>query len=360
MDHITDAMEMVDHMPHPAFCVQEGTIVKVNPAGILRMITPGTAVSQLIQTGAEEYAEFSGGCLYLNLTLCGQILGASVTRKKDFDLFVLEQDADRSELQAMALAARELREPLASVMITVDRLLPTSAGNSPEVTEQMARINRGLFQMLRIISNMSDANRYTNDTPVRQEVRDICAIISEVLGKAAVLAEHTGIRLDYTGIPEPVYTLVDAEKLERAILNILSNAIKFSSEGGRIQANLSRRGDKLYFSVLDDGTGISDSLRGGIFSRYTRNPGVEDGRFGIGLGLVLIRATAALHGGTVLVDHPCETGTRITMTMTVRPGTGAELRSPVLKVDYAGERDHGLLELSDVLPADLYDPRSIN
>ncbi len=86
---------------------------------------------------------------------------------------------------------------------------------------------------------------------------------------------------------------------------------------------------------------------------------MEDGRYGIGLGLVLIRAAAALHGGTVLVDHPAGTGTRITMTLAIRPVTGKELRSPMLKVDYAGERDHGLLELADILPVTLYDPKKV-
>ena len=73
--------------------------------------------------------------------------------------------------------------------------------------------------------------------------------------------------------------------------------------------------------------------------------------------LVLVHAAAALHGGTVLVDHPTETGTRITMSLAIRTGSGAKLRSPMLKVDYAGERDHGLLEFADILPSSVYDPR---
>jgi len=71
--------------------------------------------------------------------------------------------------------------------------------------------------------------------------------------------------------------------------------------------------------------------------------------------MVLIRNAAAAHGGTVLIDQPEGSGTRVTMTLAVRQNTGTQLRSPVLRVDYAGERDHCLLELSETLPAHLYE-----
>lgn len=355
MDHITDAMEMVEHLRHPAFCVREGIIVKVNTAAAGRMIEPDTPVAGLLKTGADEYQEFTGGCLYLTLNVCGQDLGFSVSRKHGFDLFHLEQDAENYELQAMALAARELREPLASIMITADHLFPANGGeHDPDTDAHIARINRGLFQMLRLISNMSDAGRYAVSGNLSMEVKNISALLDEVFSKAAALVERSGICLEYTGISEPIYSLVNGELLERAVLNIISNALKFTPQGGSIKANLHRKGSKLYLSILDTGCGIAEATRSNLFSRYAREPGVEDGRFGIGLGFVMIRSAAQQHGGTVLVDQPQETGTRVTMTLAIRPGTGDQVRSPLLKVDYAGERDHGLLELSDVLPADLY------
>lgn len=361
MEQLTDAMGLLDLMVHPAFCVKDGIIIKVNPGAAGFMIEAGEPVSRFLHTGAEEYAAFSDGCLYLSLTVAGHCLGASVTRMAGFDVFCLEQSADNAELQAMALAARELREPLSSVMITAERLFPVSGlENDPATREQVSRINRGLFQMLRVIGNMSDADRYCTDDATRQEIRDICGVLEEAFAKAAALVEHTGITLRYEGHPEPVYFLTDSEKLERAVFNIISNAIKFTPKNGTIEAKLTRRGSKLYLTVQDSGCGITDSLRSGIFTRYTRQPGVEDGRFGIGLGMVLIRAAATLHGGTVLVDQPAGSGTRITMTLAIRQNTLGQLRSPMLTMDYAGERDHALIELSDSLPSSLYDPANIN
>lgn len=360
MNQITDAMEMVAHLSHPAFCVKDGIIVHVNEAAAGRMIEPNTAVSQLLKTGNEEYREFSDGCLYLTLTVCGQDLGFSVCRKNGFDLFRLEQDGENRELQAMALAARELREPLASVMITADHLFPSEEISDSTTANHVARINRGLFQMLRLISNMSDASRYAASVSTPMEVKNIPAFLQEVFTKTAVLTESSGIHLEYSGISEPILGLMNSELLERALLNIISNSMKFMPQGGTIQANLLRRNNKLYLSIQDTGSGIPEAARSNLFSRYAREPGVEDGRFGVGLGFVLIRSAAQHHGGTVLVDHPSETGTRVTMTLAIRSGSTNYLRSPILKVDYAGERDHGLLELSDVLAADLYDPTKIN
>ena len=361
MDYKSAAIEMVDHIPHPAFCVKEGIIVKANPAALGRFFQTGVPISDLLETGSEEYSAFEGGTLYLTLTHCGQSLGACVTRQTDFDLFQLEHDNDCAELRAMALAAIELREPLASVMVTADRLFPVAGlSDDPMVTEQVARINRGLYQMLRVISNMSDAGHYTTATAARQEEQDIPSILEEIFAKAADMVSYGGLTLKYKGLPDTVYSLVDSEKLERAVLNIISNALKFATRGSTIEATLTKRNQKLYLSIQNSGTGIAQQIRSSMFSRYSREPGLEDGRYGIGLGMVLVRAAAALHGGTVLVDEPRENATRITMSLAIRNRPSNQVNSPRFHVDYAGERDRCLLEFSDSLPASLYAPENLH
>lgn len=361
MEQRYDAMEMLDLMVSPGFCVKDNTVVRVNAQAKSCLIEEGTPVGQLLLTGSEEYAEFTGGCLYLTLQVSGQSWGASVTRMGDFDVFLLEQEDDQAELKAMALAARELREPLTSVMTTADRLFPlTALQEDPQTKEQVSRLNRGLFQMLRVIGNMSDANRYAASSCPPRETLDICHLMQEVFERADGLVSHTGITLTFRSHPESVICLCDSEKLERAVMNILSNALKFTPRGGTIDASLTRRGKKLYLAVQDNGDGIESELRSSIFRRYLRQPGIEDGRFGIGLGMVLIRSTAAQHGGTVLIDQPQGKGTRITMTIAIRQNTDTTVRSPIFRVDYAGERDHALIELSDFLPVSLYDSDAVN
>lgn len=352
MEETKDMLGILDYMIQPGFLVKDNRIIQTNDGAKALYLSAGMDVEPLLHTGKEEYLEFNGGCLYLTLCLSGQNLGASVTRRAEGDLFLIEEDQDNQELRSMALAARELREPLSNIMITASSLFPMAA-QQDESKQQAARLNRGLIQMMRILSNMADANRYTHAS--RQETLDIRAEISEIFEKAGAMMVHTGIRLTYTGLNEPIFSLGDREQLERAILNILSNAIKFTSRDGTIAATLTRRGNLLRLSVQDTGEGIDDSIRSHLFHRYLRQLTLEDSRYGIGLGMVLIRAAAANHGGTVLIDRCEGKGTRITMTMAIRQNGDNILRSPIAQVDYAGGHDHTLLELADCLPLSAFE-----
>lgn len=355
MEQINDAIAMLELIPRGAFCVKDGIITGTNEAARKHAINTGSPVADYLLTGIQEYAEFREGCLYLTLNLSGIPCGASVTPINGIHVFLLEQTDDQAELQVMALAAQELRQPLTSIMTVADRLFPLAEEDSdPALQDQVSRINRGLFQMLRIVSNMSDAYRYSQETAAYQQTRDICSILDEIFHSTAPMIAHTGTQLNYTGMQESIYCLVDAEKLERAVSNILSNALKFAPKGGVIDARLTRRGSMLYLTVQDYGSGVPENMRSSIYTQFRREPGIEDSRYGIGLGMVLIRSAAAAHGGTVLMEQSAERGTRLTMTLAIRQSADNIVRSSMLQVDYAGERDHRLLELSDCLPAELY------
>ena len=359
MEEKNDALGMLDLLIPPGFCVKDNEIVKVNQPAQSRQVPLGADINDQLLTGKEEFSEFREGCLYLTLELAGQPWGASVTRVGDYRIFLLEEEYERSELQALALAARELRGPLADIMTTADRVFPAAVREDAGAQEQIALLNRGLFKMLRIISNMSDADRSSIGT-FQGETLDVGAFLESVFAKAGALVSHARLQLSYEGLREPVYSLINPEKLERAVLNILSNAIKFTPAGGNIDAKLIRRGKMLYLTVQDSGSGIPENLRGNVYTRYLRQPAVEEGRLGIGLGMVIVRGAASQHGGTVLIDHPRDQGTRVTMTLAIRQNKDPMVRSRIQGIDYAGGRDHGLIELSDCLPWEAYDPRKVN
>lgn len=355
MEHTNYPTAMLDLITRPAFCVKDGIIVGVNNAGQQHHIETGTAVSKILHTGITEYSDFTEGCLYLSLTLSNVPCGASVTRIDGFDIFLLEEEEDQTQLQGLALAAQELRQPLSNVMTIAENLFPVSeADMPPQLQDHVSRINRGLFQMLRIISNMSDAYRYNSQCSAYRETRDICAFLEEQFRSAQPLMQYADLTLNYTGPKETIYCFIDSEKLERAVSNLLSNAMKFSSKGDVIDVSLTRKGSMLYLCVRDSGSGVEEGIRKNLYNRFRREPGIEDSRHGIGLGMVLIRSAATAHGGTVLMEQCPDGGTKLTMTIPIRQSGDAPLRSHIFQIDYAGERDHRLLELSDCLPADLY------
>ncbi len=340
---------IIDLMVCPGFCVKNNKIIQVNDAAKRLFLAPDMEVSGLLLTGKEEYANFSGGCLYLSLSIADQVQGALVTRIDDQDIFLVDADTELRELQLLALAAQELRMPLSNIMISADRLTPMQT--EPKCQDHMARLNRGTSQLLRLVGNMSDALRYRQGC--RMQTRNVTTLLEEIFEKAAALAESVGITLTFTSLPQDVYSLVDPEQLERAVLNILSNALKFTPQGGTVEATLTKKGRLLRLTVQDSGSGIGEGILQNIFSRYRRLPSLEDSRFGLGLGMVLVRTAAANHGGTVLIDQP-EVGTRVTMTLRIQESTETVLHSKILSFDYAGERDHALVELSESLPASFY------
>lgn len=348
-----DIFGMLELMLRPGFCVKENIIQKVNAAAGSLPICPGGDVRDFLRTGQEEYATFEGGCLYLQLSLPPHCCGASVTRVDGWDVFVLDSEGGDSSLQALALASSALRTPVNSVLLAASQLQSLVDPTDPKVSAQTAQLSRSLHQILRLLGNMSDAGRFASGSS--QVTQDLSQCFSEILEKAQTLLSCAGFPLTYQVPSEPIWGLADMEQLERAILNLLSNAVKFSPKGGSIHASLTRKNRMLYFRVQDDGSGMPESILGNVFNRYLRHPGIEDVRYGLGLGMALVRAAAANHGGAVLLDQPSGKGTRITMTLAIRQSTDSTLRSPVLRPDYAGGWDHALIELSDCLPLSAYE-----
>lgn len=354
MEPIQDSLGMLDLLACPGFCVKDKKIVKTNPAAEGLHLEPGSPVSKWLATGKKEYQQFDGGCLYLTMDIYGQMRGACVTKMGEWDIFLLDPQTQEPELQSLALAARELRDPLTSMMSLAGEFFPQAMVEAPVSRDQLSRMMRGMYQMLRIIGNMSDAERYSALSTPYMETTDITGFLDEIYEKAATLIAPTGVNLTFRNLENPLFCSIDRDMLERAVWNLLSNALKYTDRGGNIQLSLSRQGRLLRLSVQDDGEGMPDSLRAGFFHRYRRRVTFEDRRQGIGLGAALVRSVAAQHGGTVLLDQPGERGIRVTMTLALREQGDTLVRSPKLHIDYAGELDYALIELSEVLPAELY------
>ena len=345
-------LEMIDR---PAFIVHDGVITDCNEPARHRQIFPGTSVRQLLPEGCDAYSQFRSGILYLTLQIGWIQCGATVVRQETGDVFLMDREADQAQLQTLALAAQQLRAPLSNVMTLADQLIPQLQEDPHR--ERAGQMRRALFQLMRLITNMADAERYTGLDSPSFEATELCSFFREIVEKAEETLEKARIALRYTCPDAPVITVIDRERMERALLNLLSNAVKFSPAGSCVEITLAKSGRMACLSVEDHGDGIAAHVQGSLFHRYMREPAIEDSRFGLGLGMTLVRSAAAIHGGTVLLQQ--DAGTKVTMTMAIRKEAPGTLRSPKLRIgDYAGGRDLGLLEFSETLPADAYEQDS--
>ena len=336
-------LEMLDR---PAFFVENGVISQVNQAARHRMVVAGDPIEKYLDRDLEAYNAFRGECLCLTLNIEGIPCNADVLDMQGKHLF-LPQVQPTPELQALSLAAQQLRLPINSVYLAAENITDAQTA---------AQINRSLNQLHRLVCNMADAHRYCEQSAFQGETTDLNQFFSEVMEKASALVSRADVNLTFTALPQNVIGLADRQMLERAILNLISNAVKFSPKRGTVETKLTCKGHMLYFTVRDSGRGMEADLRSSVFSRYLRTPGIEDGSYGLGLGLSLVRSAATTHGGTVLIDHPEGGGTRVTMTLDLHPPESNMLRASfsIPTVDYAGGHDHALLELSDILPPSVY------
>lgn len=350
MEEKKDTMELLDMMVQPVFCVKENLIARANAAARQMLFREGDDIRPLLETGTEEYEAFREGCLYLSLRTAGETVAASVRPFRDFHIFELDLNSTDA-LRAMALASSQLRNPLAGALSQTEALLEEQS--DPQLRQQLSSLNRELYRMLRLLGNMSDAEQTASFCHPRTE--NAGQIFRSIFEKAIAFAQQSGFQLQYQDLEETIYCLLDKSQLERAILNLLSNAMKFTPKDGQITASLTRRGRTLILAVQDSGSGISREILGNLYQRHLRQPGIEDSRYGIGLGMRIVHSVALSHGGTLLLTQGEQGGTRVVMTLAIRQNTSGTLHSPVFDIDYSGGFDHSLVELSDCLSSHLFD-----
>lgn len=338
-------MELIEMIKQPAFCVQDNKIVACNHSAQARQITTESNLDDLLGEHADAYKAFVDGVLYLQITADGENFNATITRTTNGDVFLLDTIFTDSALQAMALSSQHLRNQLSSVMVqAVERLDQEEDGS----------IIRGLYRLQRMLCNMSDLPLYRSK-PAPTEMLELGAAVQEIMEKANTLLSEADYHIDYVAPKDMLFACGDYEMLERAIFNLLSNAAKHSPKGSTFKTSLTGNGKVASISIEDSGSGISSELYGNLFTRYQREPSIEDGLCGIGLGMSLVQSVAAFHGGTVLITRTANGGTRVVLSISMRTPKEPQLRSPTFRFsDYAGGNDHGLLEFSDILPPKMY------
>lgn len=350
----TDILSLFEQLTAPAFLVKENQIVYANHAAQQRQFNQGDCITPYLGEYVEEYQNYEDGSLHLVLKQNESLFSACISCFQDYHLFILDSEYASTELSALATAAQQLRDPLSNAMTTAGTLITDA---NQEQIQQLQILTKNLYRLQRAILNMADAGTYSQKREKRVCLVDINQFLLELTEKVSTLAEATGIHLSFTQSQDFLFTYIDEEKLERGLLNLISNAMKFSAKDSHIEISLTQSPKKLYITVRDTGCGLSQSVKGNLFSRYLRQPGLEDARSGHGLGLTIARSAAIAHDGTLLATQNPEGGVSFTMSLAMITPKGGVLRSPIMfPVDYAGGHDHTLLELSDILPSSLYEP----
>ena len=228
--------------------------------------------------------------------------------------------ARRERDEFIAIVAHELRTPMTSILGWV-RLL--QFGNLDEETQASAldALERSTKAQAKIIEDLLDDSRIASGK-LRLDVRAVSlgAVVEAAVAMMQPAAEARGIALVAEIVPEPLPVDGDPNRLQQVIANVLSNAVKFSAEGGRVDIRLSRAGSSAEIEVRDHGRGIAPDLLPHVFERF-RQGGSAERQGGLGLGLAIARHLIELQGGSITAASEGEgKGATFTMRLPLRAG----------------------------------------
>jgi signal transduction histidine kinase len=220
-------------------------------------------------------------------------------------------EIDRAKTVFFSNVSHEFRTPLTLMLGPLQDLLSRSDAHlSPMAKQQMEMMNRNGARLLRLVNTLLDFSRIeAGRVEAVFQATDLAGLTAELAGVFRSATEKAGLRLsvDCRNLGEPVY--VDRDMWEKIVLNLISNAFKFTFDG-EIVVSIDRKDDVAELRVRDTGVGIPTEAIPKLFERFHRVPNTR-GRTheGSGIGLALVQELIRLHGGSIRVESLVDEGT---------------------------------------------------
>ncbi len=223
---------------------------------------------------------------------------------------------DARRLDFYSIIAHDLRTPLHALNLRTQLLLEGRHGPlSKPMEEDLRRMDRNLKALVEMINDFLDLARLDNATYELQSVDiDIEALMSETIESLRPHLEAQQLTWAAERA-EPAIVVGDPRRLQQVLTNLISNAIKFTPQGGTITTEIVRHDHYVEVAVRDTGRGIDEKSLPILFDRYTRAVGDDNKVPGTGLGLMIVREIVEAHGGTVGVESTVGVGSRFWFRM---------------------------------------------
>ena len=243
--------------------------------------------------------------------------------------------AFRAERALVEDVSHELRNPVAVVQANVEAVLGNEESTPHERREATGVVSRATGRMIRLLDDLLATARTRSAAFVDQDL-DLAGLVHSVAGEFTLLASERSLRLDLRLASGPV-VYADPASLDRAVSNLLSNAVRLAPEGSSITVATGSRRGWAWTAVRDEGPGIPDEHRTQVFERFHRGPGHQ--RNGAGLGLAIARQLVESHDGRLILADRTGTGSTFVVWLPERAVAGAPERETVPPTtDPLGER----------------------
>ena len=289
----------------------------------------------------------------------GLLKAAEVARDRaEADASKLD-DADFQKNRFLAMLAHELRNPLAAIRNAVE--VASRSGSKEEIEWSRDVTSRQVGNFAHLINDLLDVARITEGKiQLRKQYVDATWVIRHSVEAVRPIVEERKHELQVSFTSPDLHLEADSTRVEQILVNLLTNAAKYTPSGGRIQLVVGLEGNEMVFRVRDNGLGIPPELLPRIFDLFTQaDRSLDRSEGGLGIGLTLVRSLAELHGGTVtatsdgpgkgsvfILRLPAPEGrTKAESDGKAEPAVSAARRFRVLVVDDNADTANGMAKL---------------
>jgi signal transduction histidine kinase len=238
-------------------------------------------------------------------------------------------ELDRLKSQFFANVSHELRTPLTLIISPLDEVLKEGGTSVPIVDEAIKLARDNGLRLLRLINDLLDLVKMDEKgAELKLTPENLTTFVPGIINSASHLARAKGLKLNVAVPEQEIVSAVDANALEKVLLNLFTNAVKFTPGGGSIDVVLSMDSGRAVIEIKDTGIGISAADLPKIFDRFGQLDSSSTRKYsGVGIGLALSRDLVEALGGTISADSKPSLGTTMRVELPLREGSATPARA---------------------------------
>ena len=275
-----------------------------------------------------------------------------VTERSRLEKQTQNQAAELSDLhrrkdEFLAMLSHELRSPLAPIANAVQMLGLQKGTESLVQRQSRAIIERQMFHLQHLVDDLLEVSRITTGmVQLRRVPVTISDIIEGAIETVRPLIEKRRHEFSVSMPSEPIWLNADAARLEQVVVNLLTNAAKYTDEAGHIWLTVVKEDQECVLRILDTGVGITADLLPCIFDLFTQaDRSLDRSQGGLGIGLALVQRLTELHGGSVEVQSTLKQGSEFIVRLPVVQAVVSD--SPVVETGEQKVRPLRVLVVDD-------------
>jgi signal transduction histidine kinase len=231
-------------------------------------------------------------------------------------------NADKAQGEFLVNITHELKTPLNVIFSAIQLFQMYCNNNSLDerreiITKYLDSMKMNSYRLSKLINNIVDSSKIqAGFFKLNLSNNNIVQVVEEIVLSVTNFTENKGLNIIFdTNIEEKIIAC-DPEKIERIVLNLISNAIKFSDKGGEIFIDVNDKNEFVEISVKDDGIGIDDNYLGMIFDKFKQvDKSLSRNAEGTGIGLSLVKSIVELHDGSIYVESELGKGSKFTVCL---------------------------------------------